>query len=1001
MSRSNFQRSQSRVWYGDSALENPFYGRAGGMNNGYFYHHNQIHSGRQPPAFRPTRLARFPEMDEEEELGLQSTPEKQININLSSSNGSSSSNTLWSVTTRQGSPASHKSQDSGFSDTEGSPNMPSINSNSSSASKNCNENLSSPDKLTPKRTINEQLFQRSPSTSSEAPTPPTVIRRPLLPSEERVRAELSPRRISYSESNSPTPSVDLISKIDSLNFNNTSPLDASQLNTRLDSTEIEDISGPSSLPISYQCALRNSASSLKRGRVLTKCSRVKRNLNQQLQDSDEEMISLDSSELTNILNQTLAQDVSLSVLQTPKSILKSPATYNNETVVLSYVPQEVNNNTNQSSNRKELPTRERELPTYAELYPNGTSTPIMYPPKFYRSLPPTPTRTLRSPVKVRPMKLIDNFYEEPDQNPTNRISNGSELNFTQYDNPLLNGHTPAVQSWLDGLRFSCQNEVMSILQTKSISAAVSRNLKMTSATAVKLTRHLQSKVAVLQGEFEKVEKLFASIKRYQQQQEDDDDDDEDEKEIYQKAAPLVQSLATNIYEFVQKQKSIDYFGKDPNERTDRKKFLENSQSLVDMTTDLRVAAANGDDFDYRSVEEEVQIVKRYFLITIRLIFKNLIKVIIDSIEDSKCDLMLRSNLTYVASLSNLDYQGLASLNDAFISNGTVRALLIVCMDCKFSSIRALALRALATVCSTTETIRQLEKADGVEVLRDILADQRSNERGDPELREAVSVLTQITAPWHGEEHRIDGLRQHVHAIVEAVTEIVERTTCCQTLLLCSACLNNLTRIEATAVYSLMSHETPGKLKVAAEKRGPGASVFLFEQITSMLYNMSSNRKSHHHLAARPLVLFLTTIFNQKFYDRSDSRVESEAQRKTVKNILHILSRLIGSAAIGGHDDLLEGTVLPIFARVERSLDSRSEYFRDVSCLNRRLNESLGQRPAGAGTPPGPGGSTIVSINPVSAITGRATNPYITRLTIERQPNGGIVMLDKNRQESYV
>lgn len=68
------------------------------------------------------------------------------------------------------------------------------------------------------------------------------------------------------------------------------------------------------------------------------------------------------------------------------------------------------------------------------------------------------------------------------------------------------------------------------------------------------------------------------------------------------------------------------------------------------------------------------------------------------------------------------------------------------------------------------------------------------------------------------------------------TEIVDKTTCCQTLLLCSACLNNLTRIEATAVYSLMSHEAPGKLKVAADRRGPGAAIFLFVSI--QLYNYS-------------------------------------------------------------------------------------------------------------------------------------------------------------------
>ncbi|XP_055540009.1 uncharacterized protein LOC129726866 isoform X2 [Wyeomyia smithii] len=986
MPRSTFQRSYSRVWYGDSAPDNPFYGAGFGIGSGHLFHHNQLHgTGRQPSSFRPNLPGSFSELDEEEELSSQRTPEKQINSTLNGSTGSGRSQIVWNLATRQGSPASHKSQDSGFSDAEHSPNMQSINSS------NCNENKSSPDKLTPKRTINEQLFQRSPSICSEAPTPPTVIRRPPTVAAES-RDEFIARRISYSEPNSPTlqsssaPDVSLTRKLD---FRDALPLETSQLSQRLGIAEDESFSsGPSSLTYSYQS--RNSASSLRRGRVLTKCSRVKRNLSQQLHDSDEEMISLDSSELTNLLNQTLAQDVSLSELKTPESLQKSPIAYNNETVVFGYVSPD-------SSTPNHDETRGKELPTYADLYPNGTSTPIRYPPKFYRSLPPTPTRTQRNSVKICPTKLVDNFYEEPDQNPLNRLSSGNELTFTEYENPLLNGHTPAVQSWLDGLRFSCQSEVMSILQTKSISVEATRNLKMTSATAVKLIRHLQSKITVLQGEFEKVEKVFASIKRYQQQQEEDDDDD-DEKEIYQRASPLVQSLAADIYQFVQKQKTIDYFGKEQNERADHKKFLENSQSLGDMTTDLRIAAANGEAFDYRSVEEEVQIIKRYFLITVRLIFKNLVKVIVDAIEDSKCDLMLRSNLSYVATLSNLDYQGLASLNDAFISNGTVRALLIVCMDSKFSSIRALALRALATVCSTTETIRQLEKADGIEILRDILVDQRSNLRGDPELREAVSVLTQITAPWHGEEHRIDGLRQHVHAIVEAVTEIVERTTCCQTLLLCSACLNNLTRIEVTAVYSLMSHQTAMKLKAAAERRGPGASVFLFEQITSMLFNMSSNKKSHHHLAARPLVLLLTGIFNQKFYERFASRVESDAQHKTVKNILHTLSRLLATGAIGCHDELLESTIVPIFARVERSLDDRSVYFRDVTLLNRRMNESLGQRTTVSTPPEGP---TIVSIKQPDEPTRRVQNPYVTRLTIERQPNGGIVMLDKNRQESYV
>lgn len=175
----------------------------------------------------------------------------------------------------------------------------------------------------------------------------------------------------------------------------------------------------------------------------------------------------------------------------------------------------------------------------------------------------------------------------------------------------------------------------------------------------------------------------------------------------------------------------------------------------------------------------------------------------------------------------------------------------------------------------------------------------------------------------------------------------------------------------------------------------------------MLYNMSSNKKSHHHLAGRPLINFLTGAFNQKFFERLESRVETEAQRKTIKNILHVLSRLVASGAIGAHDELLESTIVPIFSRIERTLDDRNEHFRDISQLNRRLNESLsgsGSGSSGAAAVTVSRGTAPLSIPVVpTQMTTAATiaNPFVTRLTIERHPNGGIIILDNKRQESYV
>uniref|UniRef100_A0A2M3Z258 Protein inscuteable homologue C-terminal domain-containing protein n=1 Tax=Anopheles braziliensis TaxID=58242 RepID=A0A2M3Z258_9DIPT len=925
----------------------------------------------------------------------------------------------WAEANRQGSPSSHKSQDSGFSDTETSPNTAGGHSKCS-----LSESQQSPtDQLTPKRSIDDgqhDPFQRSPSLNSEVPTPPTVIRRPAAVRRDEAEEDDGDVAVAVA------------------------PHNGRRLSYGGPTNEANEHGGEESSQSGATSPRSGGSISLKRGRVITKNSRVKRNLNEQLSNSSEEMISLDSSELTNLLNETIHNDgpVEQSNRQqepaagswTPKGILKTSGT-------------RIVTDSDQDAFKREG----KELPTYAQLYPAGTSTPIKHQSKLYRSLPLSPTHRTANAAnspRVVPTRLgapagsaVESFYDEPDHS-VHHSSSASEhaLSYTIYDNPLLNGHMPAVQHWLDGLRFGCQNEVMSILQTKSIAVEAGRTMKMTSGVAVKILRHLQTKVTTLQGAFERVEKLFAAIKRYQMQQHDSDERDEDEreedeKEIYQKVAPFVHGLASDIYEFVVKQKANDYFGRESSERDDRRKYVENSQSLLDMASDLRIAAANEESFDYCSVEEEIQIVKRYFLITVRLIFKSLVKVIVDTIENAKCDLILRSNLSYVAMLSNVDYGGLASLNDAFISNYTARALLLVCVESKFSSIRALALRALATVCSTTEAIRQLERADGLEILRDIMVmeqrkpsrrhsqyQQPDQERSEPELREAVSVLTQITAPWHGDDHRLEGLKQHVHSIVEAITEIIEKTTCCQTLLLCAACLNNMTRIEPTAVYSLMSQDTVGKLKAATELRGPGASIFLYEQFTSMLYNMSANWKCHHHLANRTLVAFLVALFNRKFFEKPPNRTEAEAQRKTIKNILHVLSRLMsgGSLSASSSCELIESTIVPVFARIERTLDGGHEHYRDISYISRRLNESLSSRVSpgqhqhvtsptvegdGVKDASSPCPTTPALIDDVVAPTvAKVTTgaPHITRLTIQRDSNGAaVIMLDKNRQESYV
>lgn len=518
-------------------------------------------------------------------------------------------------------------------------------------------------------------------------------------------------------------------------------------------------------------------------------------------------------------------------------------------------------------------------------------------------------------------------FEEINSSDIYKISmNGITLPYyIEYDNVLLNGHAPSVQHWLDDIRMSYNHEVMSTLQTKSIAQEAFRNLKITTTTVAKIVRQLQTRSLVLQGEFERVDKILRCEKP-----------DTTLRDALVASKDLTESVQN--FSKILERRSVFF----TECHTDRKKFEDNIEHIRLITRDLNISLDKQHYLDQDSLYEDIQVLKRYVLITIRLVFEKLIRVIVLNIENSKCDLVLRANLNMISTLSNIDYTGFASLNDAFMKNQAIRVFLLICIDSKFSSVRALALRALATVCSTTESIRQLGDEDGVEIVKDILAgDTKTVKRTEPERREAVSLLTQITAPWHGKDHSVFGLKDSVESIVESLTDIIEKTICCQTLLLCAASLNNLSRLEVTSIYSIMSNESVIKLQEAVERRGPGVSIFLYEQIVSMLYNMSANKKCHSHLANRNIIKFIANIFQSQFYERYKSRAETDSHRRTIKGVLHIFSRLIHESVVG--QEILEHNFVPIFSKIEKDLHGDSEYSKDISYLSRQMNDSFTQK----------------------------------------------------------
>lgn len=449
---------------------------------------------------------------------------------------------------------------------------------------------------------------------------------------------------------------------------------------------------------------------------------------------------------------------------------------------------------------------------------------------------------------------------------------------TIYSNQLLNGNFASVQSWIDGLQYNMSYEIMSTLQSKSIE---NNNSILTPTLAYKMIKNLQTKVAALQKEFENVE-VCASDSTL---------------------LPSIQTLTDLLIDFVANQEPKKnlyiqcpkYF----------KKLSDNLHTIREMATDLKRLAGKVDldDLEDYPIGEDVALVKRYFVITICIVFKLLVSVIGDSIEHAHSDMVLRSNITHLANLlsdESSHSDGFASLHDALISNSIVRVLLLVCIENKSDWTRALALRTLSVVCTSEETIQQFEINSGFEILRDTI--QRSGVMSSvQEIKEAISCLASITGPWQrSNETNFKDLKDYAEDFIEGVTKIVETTESPQTMLICVAVLNNLSRLDASSVYSLISNQSISTISKAHENHTKGEyTVFLLEQITSLVYNMSLNRKSHYHLTNRPVLLFIYEIFLATFNRKYDSASKNKAKQNVLKNVARIMQQL--EATSTNHD----------------------------------------------------------------------------------------------------
>ncbi|XP_064547043.1 uncharacterized protein insc [Drosophila montana] len=560
----------------------------------------------------------------------------------------------------------------------------------------------------------------------------------------------------------------------------------------------------------------------------------------------------------------------------------------------------------------------------------------------------------------------------------------------------------AAHSWRSEQRWNCEPEVMCMLQHKSIAQEAYKNYTITTSAVAKLMRQLQQQALQLQSHFERCERVLSGATQ--------------PTTSLPEALAGATQLLLHLEEFTGVLERRSIFFNDA--RVERRRYEQHLEQIRTVGRDTRYSVERQHYINLESLLDDVQLLRRHTLITLRLIFERLARILVVAIEQSRCDLLLRANINMLATLMNIDYDGFGSLADAFVQNEAVRALLLIVLDHKLSSVRALALRALATLCCAPQAIAQLGNCGGIEIVRDILQPGGgSQERGAIERREAVSLLAQITASWHGPEHRVAGLRDCAETLVAGLADLLQPDCCEQTLLLCAAALNNLSRMEVTSHYSIMSNEAIFKLISTLEHQGSGISVFLYEQIVGMLHNMSLNKKCHSHLANGIIINFITSVYQTEFYKTYDSRAECDAQRRSIKAILYTLTRLVqDSHQLGA--ELLEQWHLPDLLRQSLAaagrsssssqLDQSGGYSGDISHLARQLLQAhqREQMLLGVGVGVGGGGgvadgSAFSSSHqtPEAQASSSSRTTRTTRTT--RTLPATTLKLNLTRQESFV
>ncbi|CAL4101245.1 unnamed protein product, partial [Meganyctiphanes norvegica] len=308
----------------------------------------------------------------------------------------------------------------------------------------------------------------------------------------------------------------------------------------------------------------------------------------------------------------------------------------------------------------------------------------------------------------------------------------------------------------------------------------------------------------------------------------------------------------------------------------------------------------------RQVVQVVTALGHAFTKLVDLMLSREIKVVVRAIEEPLGEGDSSAVRATVSHLTALGVDG-GHICRLIARLGGIRALLGLCLEPRLKKVRVAALRALATVCCVVEGIQELEKAGGIEVVSDILCDEKCPEE---ERSEAAGVLAQITSPWVENNLRLPALHTHMNSIVEALTGLGSTTRSAEIFLLASAALANLTFLDGGCVSAMRAAGTH-KVLIQAQRDNEDLSIFTKDQIATVLANLAGSREAAREVVEAGGVACLLALLQTK--PASNKRLPEVTTSERVQQKSAIaMSRLCGdeSAArkiveLGGADRLVQ------------------------------------------------------------------------------------------------